>query len=148
MTTTIDEATRAKAAVALRRFRDGELSGWAFEEAWPTSGDVAIGQIGNALWYLYDDLIDHYYRPNTDAAALIDQCLLFLESRHTYDWPRPNPWLQLLAIPLAVVTFGLSTRILWARYRFPDYWPFATQIDLGRAIETQRNPASQPSNST
>jgi hypothetical protein len=86
---------RLAAADLVERLRDGELTNFAFEEAWPETdprADRAIRAIGEMLWNYYSDLEEHRlegpFTVRQEDRALFDRCILFLRSEHPYEWPQ------------------------------------------------------------
>lgn len=122
----LDPVARRQAAELLRRFQARELTNDDLEHAWPESDDLAVKEVFDAIWGTLDDLHEHRYEPSPSTDDLFRRCIEFLDADFEYSWPVPNPWLRLLSLPLSIVTFGLANRLLWRKYRFPDYWPFAS----------------------
>jgi hypothetical protein len=91
--------------------------------------DKVVEGIRQIVWYIYDDLREHYYQPSPQADDLLRRCVDFLETKAEYRWPIPDPLLVLAAMPLSVPTLGLANKLFWRRYDFPDYWPFATRVE-------------------
>lgn len=56
----IDRKARNAAIGAIRRFRDGQLTNKGFDAEFPSSRtDAAVRAIGHALWFFYDDAMEH-----------------------------------------------------------------------------------------
>jgi len=133
----IDSEARLQAAILLRQFQSQEITNTKLDKTWPESHDPAIGQIFDAVWGTYSDLNEQRYAPSTESDDLLQRCIGFLESRHPYSWPVPNPLFQLLGMPLSLITFGIANRIIWRKYIFPDYWPFPTKEAREASIRTE-----------
>lgn len=134
----VDTQQRRLAAELLRGFIEGRITNDALDNGWPSGHrDPALRQIFSSVWACYDDLHRHFFDGSPETRALLERCAEFLESDEPYAWPEPNRLLILLSTPLALLTFGLSNRVLWRKYRFPAYWPFHSEA----AREHHRRPA-------
>lgn len=129
----IDEEGRREAADILRLFKTGQITNDELERRWPRGNHKAVEEIRRIVWYMYDDLREHYYQPSPQADDLLRRCVDFLETEAEYRWPIPNPLLVLASVPLSVLTLGLANKLLWRKYDFPDYWPFATSAETESA---------------
>lgn len=129
----IDAEKRAIASRLLRDFTAGRITNDSFDEGWPLrSRDPALFAIFGFAWHTYDDLRTHHFDAGPETAAHLARCADFLDSGEPYVWPRPHPLLFLLSIPLALLTLGLSNRLLYPDPPPLTHWPFASLEDWER----------------
>ncbi|MEO9824559.1 MAG: hypothetical protein ABJF50_09115 [Paracoccaceae bacterium] len=87
----VDRPARDTAAQLLRNFVSGKVSNDAFEDAQPTTHDLAIDAIWDTAWVFYDDSKEHRligkYRLPPDQRRACVRWILFLYSDHLYEWP-------------------------------------------------------------
>jgi hypothetical protein len=91
----VDRTQRDAARRVLRRFIDGEITNDEFEAQFPRSAeDSAIPAIKANAWILYSDLRQHKltgkYAPNAEIRAILERCVLFLETDLEFKWPVPK----------------------------------------------------------
>src|SRR5437667_4707124 len=104
----VDRIQRDAASRVLRSFMDGAITNGEFEAQFPRSEeDSALPAIKANVWMLYSDLHRHKltgkHEPNAETRALLERCVLFLETNLEFEWPAPkiglsnilpNLWLQ------------------------------------------------------
>ena len=104
----VDRIQRDAASRVLRSFIDGAITNDEFEAQFPRSEeDSALPAIKANVWMLYSDLHRHKltgkHEPNAETRALLERCVLFLETNLEFEWPvpkiglsniLPNLWLQ------------------------------------------------------
>jgi hypothetical protein len=89
----INRHARQIAAEALRSFMDGSISNKEYERRYPSAkGDDALLEIYVQIWFLYADVETHFLTaeraPNDEDRAVLERCILFLQSDVEYQWPR------------------------------------------------------------
>lgn len=88
----VDREKRDAAAAILEGYRSKRLSNAAFED-FPKSPDRALRAVEKTVWFMYDDLTEHYcdgpHALNAYSASIVDRCILFLHSDVAYEWPTP-----------------------------------------------------------
>ena len=104
----VDRAKRDSARDVLRDFIDCKLTNDEFFVQFPRSeDDSALRGISSRVWMLYSDLHRHKlngkHEPNTETRAMLDRCVLFLDSDLEFEWP-------VLRIGLVNVLSKLKTR--------------------------------------
>jgi hypothetical protein len=104
----VDRIQRDATSRVLRSFIDGAITNDEFEAQFPRSDeDSALPAIKANVWMLYSDLHRHKltgkHEPNAETRALLERCVLFLETNLEFEWPvpkiglsniLPNLWLQ------------------------------------------------------
>lgn len=85
--------SRLQAASLVERLRDGEITNFEFESAWPTEGDPdkrALRAVRTMLWRYYSDLYEHKldgkHRLSLEGREQFNLCALFLRSGLEYEW--------------------------------------------------------------
>jgi hypothetical protein len=91
----VDRGKRDSARDVLRNFIDCKLTNDEFHAQFPGSDhDLAVGAIRSNVWMLYSDLHTHKlagnHTPNAEARALLERCVLFLDSGFEFEWPVPK----------------------------------------------------------
>ena len=129
----IDRTQRDAARRVLRSFIGGEITNDDFEAQFPRSvEDSAIPAIKANVWMLYSDLRQHKltgkHTPNAENRAILERCVLFLETDLEFKWP----------VPKISLTNILTN--LWSKVRLEkpapqpsegdeDVWPFFRRQD-------------------
>ncbi len=140
----IDRTQRDAARRLLRSFIDGEITNDDFEAQFPRSAeDSAIPAIKANVWMLYSDLRQHKltgkHAPNAENRAILERCVLFLESDLEFKWPVPK-------ISLTNILTNLWSRVrLEKPARQPsegdeDVWPFFRRQDYDTYSASPANP--------
>lgn len=126
----VDREGRDKAAEAVRRFRDGEITNKQYERAWDglrSGDDRALRDIHHCLWFSYDDIRTHRMTGEwalpPEGCRLWNACLAFLESNLEYQDPRRGPY-------------------PWPQQRLYAYWPFPSLHDYLRAMAPAQETAA------
>jgi hypothetical protein len=88
----VDRDARDKAAIALRKFADGDISNEQYEKQYPKSdSDLGLAEIFLQIWFLYSDLKEHKltdkYTLGAEQSAFVERCVLFLTSDLEFEWP-------------------------------------------------------------
>ena len=146
----IDRANRDIAARVLRDFAEGLSTNDDFERQFPRqSDDPGLAAIKANVWALYSDLHQHrltgVHTPTRPVKALLERCVLFLESDVAFEWPVPT--IRLSNLTDALVSrvrraFTRSTRgedpqtsagdeDVWPFFRSDDYDACATRVRDG-----------------
>ena len=130
---------RAKAAALIGSWLDSNISNWQFDDAWPwESVDLAVVDIGRELWRYFSDLPELKLRLsdlNESEKAVIDRCVMFLNSDETYE-------------PVSYIAppKGFIRRLLRLRKQSPEFvqmivaedrkkwWPFANESQYNRML--------------
>jgi hypothetical protein len=143
----VDREPWRKAAVLVRRLRDGMIANDDFEREWPRStDDRAPRPIAATLWASYSDLYPHALKGRhslTDyGRAFFDRCALFLDSDLEYQWPRDGCYADSgLPRTLVVLSLGLLLPLYIRQKRRyaeqeaageSDVWPFIRRSDYER----------------
>jgi hypothetical protein len=122
----VDRSKRDSAREILRNFIDCKLTNDEFHASFPSSEhDSALRAIRTNVWMLYSDLHTHNlsgsHKPNAEARALLERCVLFLDSDFEFEWPVPK-------IGLANILPNLRRRF---RETSPDSETLQTEPDSG-----------------
>src|SRR5580704_8451841 len=91
----VDRAKRDSAREILRNFIDCKITNDEFHTQFPGSEhDLALRAIRSNVWMLYSDLHTHKlsgkHKPNAETKALLERCVLFLDSGFEFEWPVPK----------------------------------------------------------
>jgi hypothetical protein len=115
----VDRARRSSLAVAVRRFLDGEMGSFEFDEMlgdyWD-SQDSAVRFVTHALWCCYDDNDDHLAALDKPAWGYLQRLLLLLESDNAIEQTTIRHWSWTQAVAMAAVV---------------GFIVFATRVDYG-----------------
>jgi hypothetical protein len=139
----VDKNARRQLAELLRHFVAGLITNDEFVERCPRRcEDLAVRQVlTEGAWFLYDDLHEHRltgkYRLNVRDRSHVARWILFLESDLRYEWPVVPAGIRLALLPVHLVTFGLTGRLVQAyaqRGGPPDVWPFRRRSDYESAL--------------
>jgi hypothetical protein len=105
----IDRPARNQMAGAIRLYLDGKITAFQFDEAIDNaarkSKDDTAWELRKALWYFYDDCIDHKIRATKAQWDYFHRILLFLESEEELKIEKKqkrSTWQLIAAITLAV----------------------------------------------
>ena len=140
----VDRIQRDAASRVLRSFIDGAITNGEFEAQFPRSEeDSALPAIKANVWMLYSDLHRHKltgkHEPNAETRALLERCVLFLETNLEFEWPAPkiglsnilpNLWLQ----AKARLGGSPSRETPQSREGDEDVWPFFRRRDYDACI--------------
>ena len=152
-------ALRAQAANLVRKYRDGEISNYQFEESfeplWRLTADRAVKAIGTGIWNTYSDYREHKLADGRELPealrSCLDRCVLFLESDLPYMWEQDNLAGIAYVTPLFRLLSRHAKRLLGrAPARFglrsgPDseqdwsVWPFQSEAELRARAPTTRS---------
>lgn len=144
MESSSDPAARLKLAALARRLAAGQLTNREFERAVPSSTDGAVYAVFHyGLWPLYDDFAVHRltgkWALTSEGRSWVARLVLFLRSDQPYRYYTPSRWGSLFTLPLALVSFGLFTR-LWLRYKWRkgdrSVWPFYSRAEYEQALRS------------
>ena len=139
----IDQTQRDAARRVLRSFIDGEITNDDFEAQFPRNAeDPAIPAIKANVWMLYSDLRQHKltgkHAPNAEYRAILERCVLFLETNLEFEWPVPKISLSNIFTNLwshAKARLGKPTsqpsegdEDVWPFFRKQDYDKTAAQL--------------------
>jgi hypothetical protein len=107
---TLERESRDSLAATIRRFLDGEISAFAFDEAlqpFHQSTDPTVRHVTQAAWYHYDDCKDHMAALSKPQWDYFQRLLLLLESDNQIETTtvRHWSWTQLVAV-IALLGFG------------------------------------------
>ena len=113
----VDRIQRDAASRVLRSFIDGAITNGEFEAQFPRSEeDSALPAIKANVWMLYSDLHRHKltgkHEPNAETRALLERCVLFLETNLEFEWPVPNS-----ACRISFRTYGCKRKLGWEVHR-------------------------------
>src|ERR1700686_3109100 len=91
----MNRTQRDAAARVLRSFVDGAITNDEFEAQFPRGEeDSALPAIKANVWMLYSDLHRHKltgkHEPNAEIRALLERCVLFLDTDLAFEWPVPK----------------------------------------------------------
>jgi hypothetical protein len=91
----VDRTQRDAARRVLRSFVDGAITNDEFEAQFPRGKeDPALPAIKANLWMLYSDLHRHKltgkHEPNAQTRAILERCVLFLETNLEFEWRVPK----------------------------------------------------------
>ncbi len=142
----VDRAKRDAARDILRNFIDCKITNDEFHAQFLGSEhDLALRAIRSTVWMLYSDLHRHKltgrHEPNAKTRAMLERCVLFLDSDLEFEWPVPTIGLSNVVPNLrrrAKQLMGLSADAdgVEARSNGGDdtVWPFFRRDDYnGRA---------------
>jgi hypothetical protein len=137
----VNRADRDHLARGLRALATGRITNGEFQDAYvQRSADPAIAAVLDAAWRLYDDLREYRLEGRNaltrDARRMVARCLLFLKSDVPYAWPSGPALVDLLLLPLNLVTLGAVgtlRRRRFARHGDVSAWPFLRRSDLNAA---------------
>ena len=83
----VDIESRQRAAELTEEFRDGIISNFDFEEAWPSydKRDRALKAIETMLWRFYSDgheqaMVEEGHTLNSEQGEIFNRCVLFLRT--------------------------------------------------------------------
>jgi hypothetical protein len=112
----IDRAARARLAEAIRRFVDEQISAFDFDEVvqeYQSSPDTAVRLVAQAVWYHYDDCVDHMAGLSKLEWDYFQRLLLLLDSESQVEVERVRrwSWTQLPAL-------GCLGALGWCVWRF------------------------------
>lgn len=143
----VDRAKRDAARNVLRGFVDCKLTNDEFFAQFPLSEyDSALRAISSSVWMLYSDLHRHKltgkHEPSVEARAMLERCVLFLDSGLEFEWSVPTIGLANILPNLrrrAKQLMGLSSDSegVQARSKGGDesVWPFFRKSDYnGRGV--------------
>lgn len=145
----VDVEGRRRAAALVTQIRDGLLTNYQFEDAYPMrSKDRALFAVFMVVWSLYDDLHEHRLEKlPDDVVQRLRRCELFLNADLSYEWPR---WFlsfgTFLLLPVNIITFGLLGRLLRLKFeRAGDasVWPFKRRADYEQFLQTALPPTAK-----
>jgi hypothetical protein len=138
----IDRPSRTLAGELLRHLVAGQITNDEFEERFPRSSDLAIGEMFGSGWQLYSD--NRTYRlvgrdrlePST--RTVIARCVLFLQTELPYEWPSSFGLVPFLYFVSYLLTLGYTHR--WRVRHFESHgdisvWPFIRQSDYEAALK-------------
>ena len=140
----VDRASRRQLAELLRHFVVGHITNDEFETRSPRrSDDPAVRQVLNeGAWFLYDDLNEHRltgrYKLSPREQENVARWVLFLERDLEYEWPVLPFGVRLALMPVNLVTFGLTGRLVRryaSRGGCAEIWPFRRRSDYEAALK-------------
>ena len=140
----IDTIARRRLAELARHLAAGRITNFEFDDAVPRSSERAIHLVYNyGLWPFYDDLTRHRltgkWALSPEGRSWVARIILFLRSNQPYRYYHPTLWGRLLALPVTILTLGVSDR-LWRRYQWrhadKSVWPFYTREEFELALRT------------
>jgi len=129
----------------IRRLVAGRITNDELEAGLPLgSADPAVSQVYYlGLLSLYSDLSEHRLigcrRLSRDARREIARLILFLKSDLDYEWPRRQPWQELLWMLAGLLTLGFAGRFYRSQLRTQGeirVWPFVRQEDFERTVRS------------
>lgn len=115
-TPNFDRESRDSLAATIRRFLDGEISAFAFDDAlqpFHRSSDPTVRYVTSAVWYHYDDCKDHMAALSKPEWDYFQRLLLLLQSDNQVETTtvRHWSWTQVAAV-VALLGF------IWCIYQF------------------------------
>ncbi len=125
----LDRESRDSLAATIRRFLDGEISAFAFDDALQPchrSPDPTVRYVANAAWYHYDDCKDHMAALSKPEWDYFQRLLLLLQSDNQVETTtvRHWSWTQLAAIA-ALLGFAWCIYLYgWGRHLLAFSIPF------------------------
>ena len=136
----MDVTARQWAAAALRGFLAGHLTNAELDASYPgASPDRAVHEVYFKTWPYQDDFreyrVGHGTTLSSEERALLERCVLFLQTELPYEWPsrleRLGHWLKR--------RFARSTPAgVSAERGALEVWPFYRQEDWRVARERSR----------
>ena len=104
---------------------------------------MAVRQVlHEGAWFLYDDLHEHRLTGNHKLSLgnrrAVARWILFLQGEFEYEWPVVPPLIRLALVPINLVTFNISGRMLLryaSRGGDPEVWPFRRRADYEAALK-------------
>jgi hypothetical protein len=144
----VNRTQRDAAGRVLRSLVDGVITNDEFEAQFPRGKeDSALPAIKANVWMLYSDLHRHKltgkHEPNAETRALLERCVLFLDTDLAFEWPVPQ-------VSLSNIGKNLRSRVgRWLGMEEEgrqagakqdgldggdeDVWPFFREEDLAKA---------------
>lgn len=140
--TVIDRSARNETAPLLRQLVAGKITNEEFEDSIPRqSDDGAIAGIADGAWGLYSDTRKYRLTGrdllSRDTKREVARWVLFLKTDQEYEWPSLPPLLDILLLPIYILTFGLAGRLiqrLLDRGGDTKVWPFRREQDYLDAV--------------
>ncbi len=155
-----DRPDRIILAEAMRQFASGTITNDQFEDLCPKNShdDLAIGELFNVCWLLYDDMHEHKmrgrYRLGKFQREIFARCVLFLHTDLEYEWGKRAKWLwvrpnqrsgyfdQIMFTSISRRARNLQKRLLreedkLAKQELIDdrIWPFHSRRDYKEALK-------------
>jgi hypothetical protein len=104
----IDRAARTRMAEAIRRFLDEQISAFDFDEVvqeYQNSPDTAVRLTAQAVWYHYDDCVDHKASLSKPGWDYFQRLLLLLASESQVEVTRVRRWCWTQPVALACLAW-------------------------------------------
>jgi hypothetical protein len=141
-TSPVDNTDRLKAATLVAQWLEGSITNWDFEDEWPElSDDLAVVDIGIALWPLYNDNAEEFLgvsRLSGDELALLKRCYEFLRSSESYiavAYEEAVPWkADLFSRVLGVRNRPWETMRMKIDSERQHWWPFESAEQFRRIV--------------
>lgn len=135
----IDSGARKRAAEIARRFVEGQVTNFKFENNFPSSKDPAMWAIEDTLWCFYDDFDEHCltgkWAVPEETKSLMQRWVMFLYSSEEYGWPKiSHPGVR----PIEYGLFGKLFNRHNKQHDFltsgeMEFWPFISKESFARA---------------
>jgi len=141
----IDRNARSKLASLIRRYLNEDIKAFDFDDAlddFRDSPDTGVAFVSDALWYHYDDCVDHLVVLSKPQWDYFQRLLLLLDSNSTVTTTRRRKWglAQVGAAALLIACGCIIFRTGFGPHLFIFFIPFGVGSIV---IDRLRRPAVQ-----